>query len=221
MPVSKIAHHRNQIEHVLKLTNQIPKNKHMGHDTLRSMLDALPEITVFRAGVADFWMDISKQKGAKWRQTEPPVSPFYPEGKKELAKKLVIRPWWDEWRQRELIARGVKTKVISVDQGRSMVEELAYENSPWLLGFFNKTEAVIGHAAWLPANAEPIIENHPTKDLDVRWMRPGKALRLPWIDADEASTWQTVLATCHRAIAADIESKILRRATPPIVDPTI
>lgn len=211
MGTSKIEYHRENIEHVLDAAQIEKRNGHYDHDFLRLKLDEREDSAEFMAGVADFWLGLDKKEGADRRDSPFPHSPFYPRGTRSLAKKRPIAEWDEAWRRLEAakIMAAVRTPL-----GRQWAEELAAVGSPYLMGFIDGRDQVIGHGAWLPHGAGGLISEMDSRDLDVHWLRPAQALRLPWWDRAEAATWVDIVKGCHRMIEADVEAFQLKHSTP-------
>ncbi len=203
MATSKAEYHRNVLDQVLAAAGWRPDQAHMAFDALQKRIDELPDATLLLAGVADFWLDLSKQQGAKRRKALTPTSPFFPSGRKVLGKKGPIAVWDEEWRRLEAAKVMAPTRSAG---GRELYAELITQPAPWFMGWVGDQAQVIGHAAWLPtAYLEEAFANQAIDTLDVQWLHLDQVLRLPWRNREEAHTWLAIVRACHRMIEADLE----------------
>ena len=211
MADSKLEYHRQNIEHARRAANIRVSAPYLSFDALRRALDARPDTALFRAGVADFWLDISKQTGARRRAAPRPPSPFKKSTTNEkVASKGEVGAWGDAWlliEAAEVMGRS-RTRA-----GQHFAESIVNGRAPFLLVRTHSATAVVGHCAWLPERVAPDLDAWPSEDLDVAWLRPSEALRLRWQRTEEARTWQAIVEACHRSIEAEISRAIILHAT--------
>lgn len=211
MADSKLEYHRQNIEHARRAANIDVSKPYLAFDALRLALDGRPDATLFRAGVADLWLDISKQTGARRREAQSPPSPFRKSKRNEkVASKGEIGVWGDAWLLIEAAAVMQRSRTCA---GRHFAEALIAGRAPFLLVRTDSKTEVIGHCAWLPERVAPELEVARSEDLDVAWLRPSEALRLRWQRTDEARIWQSLVMACHRMIESEITRSIIAHAT--------
>lgn len=211
MADSKLEYHRQNIEHARRAANIEVSAPYLPFDALRIALDARPDATLFRAGVADLWLDISKQTGARRREARKPPSPFKKSKTNEkVATKGEVGVWGDAWL---LIEAAAVMQRSRTGAGRHFAESIVNRRAPFLVLRTRSTTEVVGHCAWLPQRAAPDLDALPSEDFDVAWLRPSAALRLRWQRTEEARSWQALVEACHRIIESEIDRSIIAHAT--------
>ena len=206
MAMSRIEYYRSVLDHIVKVAGVELSNEQRNRpawDELRRRIERVPGERLLTAGVADFWLDLGTKLGRRRRQDPSIPSPFWPDGKKIVAKKAPIAAWHDAWSQREAAKFLADARTPTAKALHSSLTEVA---SPWLMGWVGSREVVVGHASWLPSSvSEESFQEH-SYEYDVRWMRPAQALRMPWREDAEAIQWLEILSAAHRVQEAELEA---------------
>lgn len=213
MSTSKAQYHREQVELVLEACNLKPTDAHLPYDYLRAQIDELGDDAMLTAGVADFWLDLDKEDGPKQRRIEPPKSPFKRMGNKRWATKAEVAEWDLAWRARKAadLLRKSKSK-----RGSTLAETFLYQRFPMVMALIGDKRQVVGMAGWLPSIAQSL----KVDQIDIDWLRPDQALRLPWLDRNEAAQWQSMLVGMHRRLEQEVAEFQANDQTGPATGPS-